>query len=155
MSNNEQLITMFYQSFQNKDFKAMQACYADNATFSDPVFTNLNAAQVRSMWEMFCVKGKDLRVEFSKVHANETHGSAEWKASYTFSATGKKVINHITANFLFENGRILRHTDTFDFYAWANQALGVTGKLFGWTSLIQNKVREKAMRNLTDYMNKK
>lgn len=154
MTPNEELIKTFYESFQTKDFKTMQACYADNATFTDPVFANLNAAQVRSMWEMFCVKGKDLQVEFSNIQASETHGSAEWKASYTFSATGKKVINHITANFAFENGKILRHKDTFSFYAWAKQALGIAGLLFGWMSLIQDKVRQKAMRNLTDYMNR-
>ncbi len=49
----------------------MQGSYADNATFKDPVFINLNAKQVRAMWEMFCVKSKDLKIEFSKITAGK------------------------------------------------------------------------------------
>lgn len=41
----------------------MKNCYAEKATFNDPVFQNLNATQVRAMWEMFCVKSKDLKIE--------------------------------------------------------------------------------------------
>ena len=59
-SVNQQLITTFYSAFQKKDYKTMQNCYADNATFSDPVFVNLNATEVKAMWEMLCIRGTDL-----------------------------------------------------------------------------------------------
>ena len=88
MNGNQQLITKFYTAFQNKDYKTMQDCYAENATFSDPVFENLNVAEVKAMWEMLITRGKDLQLEFSNVEANETMGSAEWIATYTFSASG-------------------------------------------------------------------
>ncbi len=67
MAPNQQLITSFYKAFQNKDYKAMQNCYAEEAIFNDEVFQNLNAAEVKAMWEMFCIKGKDLQIEFSNV----------------------------------------------------------------------------------------
>jgi ketosteroid isomerase-like protein len=51
MNSNQQLISNFYTAFQNKDYKTMQAAYTDTATFSDPVFENLNAAEVRAMWK--------------------------------------------------------------------------------------------------------
>ena len=54
----------------------MQNCYANKATFSDPVFHNLNAEQVRAMWEMLCLRDKDLEIEFKDVKANQTEGSA-------------------------------------------------------------------------------
>ena len=133
----------------------MQQCYADNATFNDPVFTNLNATQVRAMWEMFCVKSRDLKIEFGNIHATEKKGSASWVATYLFSSTVKKVVNHITAHFTFENGKIKQHTDAFNFYKWCKQALGVTGLLLGWTPLIKNKVRHKGMKALNEYMLKK
>jgi ketosteroid isomerase-like protein len=152
---NQQIITKFYTCFQNKDYKGMQECYADNATFSDEVFVNLNAAQVKAMWEMLCVKGKDLRLDFKNIQTNGKLASAEWIAYYTFSASVRKVVNHVKANFVFENGKIVKHTDIFNFYKWSRQALGITGALLGWTEFFKNKVRKGAMKNLDNFMNKK
>ncbi|MEP6512786.1 MAG: nuclear transport factor 2 family protein [Parafilimonas sp.] len=148
----EKVIQKFYTSFQNKDYKTMQQCYAGSAIFNDPVFRNLNATQVKAMWEMFCVKSKDLKIEFGNITANETNGSAEWTATYIFSPTGKKVVNKITANFIFENQKIVKHTDTFNFYKWAKQALGLSGVLLGWTPLAKNKVQKAGMKTLNDYI---
>ncbi len=131
----------------------MQECYASDAHFSDPVFLNINADQVKAMWEMFCVNGKDLLVEFKNVSANGATGSAEWTAFYTFSVTGRKVVNRIKANFIIEQGKIVKHIDHFNFYDWCKQALGVSGVLLGWTAYVKNKVRKVAMKNLQDYMN--
>lgn len=156
MHPNEALINRFYTCFQNKDFQGMQACYADQATFSDAVFIGLNGEEVRAMWEMLCRRGgKDLQVEFDRVSATDTGGRANWTARYTFSATGQKVVNRIQAEFVIEQGKIVRHTDRFSFYAWARQALGITGLLLGWTPTVRNKVRKTARRNLADFMAKK
>ncbi len=130
----------------------MQDCYAEEATFSDAVFKNLNGNQVRAMWQMLIVKGKDLIVEFAAISATEHIAKAHWDASYTFSATGKKVINRIDASFEIENGKIIKHTDNFSFYAWAKQALGLTGIFLGWTSFLNKKVSAQAMKNLESFM---
>lgn len=155
MNDNEKLIQHFYNSFSQRDYKAMQDCYADNATFTDEAFIDLNSAQVKAMWEMLILRGKDLQIRFQNVSADEKSGSAEWIANYTFSQTGNKVENHITANFEFENGKIVKHIDSFDFYKWSSQALGLPGKLLGWSSFLRNKVQKTAMKNLTDFMNSK
>lgn len=154
MNANEQLINHFYTCFKNKDYSGMQACYADNATFSDAVFKNLNSDQVKAMWQMLILKGKDMRIEFSQISADEKTGKAHWDAYYTFSATGKKVINKIDANFEFENGKIVKHIDDFNFYTWAKQALGTTGLLLGWTGFMKNKIQTTAMANLEKFMEK-
>lgn len=152
-NTNRQLITKFYTCFQNKDYKGMQECYADNATFSDEVFVDLNAAQVKAMWEMLCVKGKDLKLDFKNVQSNASQASAEWIAFYTFS-TKRKVVNKIKAEFVIENGKIVKHSDTFNFYKWSRQALGMPGLLLGWTGFLKKKVRQGAMKSLADFMNK-
>jgi len=154
MSQNKELINKFYTSFQNKDYKTMQDCYANNATFSDPVFENLNAAEVRAMWQMLITRATDLALEFKNVAADETSGSAEWMATYTFTSTGNKVVNKIKANFVFENGKIKEHKDSFGFYKWAKQALGFKGLLLGWTSFLHNKVKQQARNNLIKFMSK-
>ncbi len=155
MHPNEALIHHFYTCFANKDYQGMQACYADDAIFSDAVFVNLDAPKVKAMWEMLCKRGKDLKLEFSNIHADDTKGSAEWTASYTFSGTGRHVVNRIKATFEFRDGKIIRHTDTFSFSRWASQALGLTGLLFGMTTFLKLKVRAKAMQNLEDFMRKR
>ncbi|RYG22358.1 MAG: methyltransferase domain-containing protein [Chitinophagaceae bacterium] len=152
MNSNERLIHKFYTCFKNKDFKGMQDCYADEATFNDAIFKNLNAAEVKAMWQMLITKGKDLRLEFNAISTFEDTAKAHWDAYYTFSATGNKVINRIDATFKIENGKIVKHTDNFNFYAWAKQALGLTGWLLGWTSFLHKKVSAQAMKNLAHFM---
>ena len=154
MTSNKDIITNFYTAFQNKDYKTMQDCYIDNATFSDAVFENLNAAELKAMWQMLITRSTDLQIEFKNVEAYENTGSAEWIATYTFSASGNKVINKIKAAFVFEHGKIKEHKDSFYFYKWAKQAFGFKGLLLGWTSFFHTKVKQLAKNNLVTFMNK-
>ena len=152
MTHNENIITQFYTAFQNKDFKTMQNAYADSAHFSDAVFINLNAKEVRAMWQMLITASTDLKLTFSNVKADENTGSADWVATYTFTRSGKKVINRIHAEFQFENGKIIDHKDNFSFSAWAKQALGFSGLLLGNTKYLKNKVQQLARKNLDNFM---
>ena len=151
MNANETLIQRFYTAFQKRDAAGMVACYDANVAFSDPVFTDLKGARANAMWTMLCERGKDLKIEFKDVRADERSGSAHWDAWYSFSATGRQVHNSIDATFEFRNGKIVKHTDRFDLHRWAGQALGTAGKLLGWTPLLQNKIRAMAAKNLDDY----
>lgn len=151
MNANEATLKRFYEAFQQRDAATMAACYAPDVQFSDPVFTDLRGAQAGLMWKMLCERGKDLRLEFSDVRADDTSGSAHWEAWYTFSATGRPVHNVIDATFAFRDGKIARHVDRFDLYRWSRQALGAPGLLLGWTPLLQNKVRAMAAKGLADY----
>ena len=130
----------------------MQNSYADNATFNDPAFGDLNALQVRSMWEMLIGSSLDMVITFDKIKADDKTGTAEWMASYTFSGTGNKVVNKVKASFIFENGKIIRHHDHFNFHTWSRQALGLSGLLLGWTRFLKNKVRKTATGKLQKYM---
>lgn len=153
MNQNEKIIHQFYTAFQNKDFITMQNCYDNNAIFNDEVFTNLTAHEVRKMWEMFCVNS-NANIEFDNVWADDVKGKAHWVATYTFSKTGNKVVNKITSNFTFKDGKIIAQKDEFDFYKWSSQALGLTGKLLGWTNFLKNKVQQSAMETLNKFINK-
>jgi len=130
MNTNENLIRQFYTYFSKKDFKGMQGCYAQNASFSDSIFKDLSAKEVQSMWEMLIKSSKDMRIEFGNVEASDDQGSADWIAYYTFSPTGKKVVNRVKASFTIKNGQITNHIDDFDFYRWSRQALGLLGLLW-------------------------
>ena len=145
---NAKLIARFYEALGRHDAAAMIACYAPDARFSDPVFPRLDASGVATMWRMLCARGKDLRVVASNIDADDRKGRAHWVATYTYSATGRPVVNEIDATFAFVDGRIVRHDDRFDLHRWSMQALGTPGLLFGWTPPMQNAIREKAAKAL-------
>jgi ketosteroid isomerase-like protein len=152
MHPHAQLITDFYSAFQRRDGDAMASFYHSDAEFSDAVFRNLRHPQVTSMWRMLCERGKDLTLEFRDVHADDSSGRAHWDARYTFSQTGRKVLNRIDASFEFRDGKILRHLDSFDLWRWSRQALGPMGLVLGWSPLVQNKIRSQGMKALEKYM---
>lgn len=152
MHTNAHLIERFYSAFQKRDAAGMAACYAPDVKFGDEVFPDLQGDRAKGMWKMLCERGKDLTIEFRDVQATDSEGSAHWDATYTFSATGRKVVNRIDAKFKFKDGLIIEHRDTFDFYAWARQALGPIGLLLGWTPIIKSKVRRAAAGGLAKFM---
>ncbi len=152
---NEQLIRHFYESFANNDADAMTACYADEIEFSDPAFGRLTGADAKNMWKMLVERAKgNIRIEFKNVKADDQKGSADWTAAYLFSKTGRQVFNEIHAEFEFRGGKIVRHTDTFDIWKWSKQALGLSGALLGWSSFLQNKIRQNALESLREYREK-
>jgi len=122
----------------------MAACYADDATFSDPVFPSLDTERARAMWRMFCTSGNKLDVTYSGIVADDSTGSGRWEAVYDFPKTGRRVHNKIASSFLFRDGLIVKHTDTFDFYRWSRMALGPVGTALGWSPVVKNQVRQQA-----------
>ena len=152
MHNNQKVIEQFYSSFQKRDFEGMKACYHDAATFSDPVFPKLDSKKAKAMWHMFCIGRSGLTLQFNSALANENTGSCHWEANYTFTRTGRPVLNKINAAFKFKDGKIIEHVDTFDFWKWSRMALGTPGILLGWSPLIKNKVRKIAAGNLAKFI---
>jgi len=155
MNPNQQVIDRFYTAFQHKDYRTMQQCYADDATFTDAAFKTLDAGEVKAMWEMLCKSSSDdFKVEYRVLSANGNSATAQWTAWYTFSATGNKVVNRIKASFTLHDGKIVSHADDFDFYKWARQALGIPGLLLGWLPFFKTRVQKTARGKLDAFMSK-
>jgi ketosteroid isomerase-like protein len=152
MHPNESLVHRFYTCFQQLDANGMIACYAPDIVFSDPVFTRLEGRDAGSMWQMLSSRAKEFRLTFRDIKADEARGSAHWEATYLFSKTGRMVTNIIDAEFEFRDGLIVRHTDSFDFWRWSRQALGLPGIVLGWTPLIRNAVRREAGKGLGQFI---
>jgi ketosteroid isomerase-like protein len=147
------LVDRFYTAFANRDWATMASCYHPEVHFTDPAF-DLHGQRAAQMWRMLCTQGKDLRLTFSKVQADDQAGSAHWEARYTFSKTGRQVHNQIHAQFDFLDGLIYRHVDRFDFWRWSRQALGVPGVLLGWSPLLQAQVQKQAAYSLDSFIAK-
>ncbi len=156
MDNNLALVEKFYDAFAAGDSKTMNACYADDIIFFDPVFDMLHGSEVKMMWQMLNTRAKD----FSLTHGaakdeGDGYYTCDWEASYTFGATGRRVVNKVKANMKLADGKIMEHSDAFSLHRWAAQALGFKGWLFGWNKFFQQKVKAKARQQLFAYINGK
>ena len=145
------LIERFYNAFSRRDPDGMLACYHRGVMFSDPVFPSLDALGAASMWRMLCARGKDLVVGVSDIRADASTGSARWVATYTFSATGRKVANRIAAAFDFRDALIVRHVDRFSLWRWAAMALGPKGALLGWCLPVRAAIRAQGAKSLAAF----
>ena len=149
---NEQLIKHFYQSLAANNADEMIGCYHNEVEFFDPAFGLLKGNEAKNMWRMLIERGKgNIKVKYKNVSADGEKGSADWTAEYVFSKTGRRVFNQVHAEFEFRDGNIFRHTDTFDIWTWSKQALGLSGSLLGWSSFMQNKIRQNARESLREY----
>jgi ketosteroid isomerase-like protein len=156
MPANEDIINRFYSAFQKLDYSTMNDCYSEEIVFSDPVFMVLKGDQVKAMWEMLCKNAKDFSLTFSDIELlDEEYATCKWTATYTFSKTGRKVVNNIKAFMKFHDGKIIEHSDGFRLSKWIGQALGWKGVLLGWTGFMKRAVQKNARMNLMKFIEKK
>lgn len=155
MNANEILIEKFYSAFQKLDYETMNSCYSEDIVFNDPVFGILQNGEVKAMWEMLCRNAKDFSLGYSEIQpVDEEYYTCRWTATYTFSKTGKKVVNHVKAFIRIRDGKIVEHSDAFRLSTWMGQAFGWKGMMFGWTSFMKRKVQNAARKNLMKFIEK-
>jgi len=150
---NTRLINCFYDAFQKRNAEAMAACYAPGIEFSDPVFGGLEGERARAMWRMLNQPGGSrLELAYEVRDVDDTSGTAVWEAKYKAPNTGRPVDNHVTSRFWFVDGLIVRQADTFDLWKWASMALGPTGRLLGWSPMVQGAIRKRALASLDKFI---
>ena len=133
----------------------MQDCYSDDIIFNDPAFGLLRGEEAKAMWEMLCKRATDLKIEYSNIQLlDDEYATCDWVAHYTFTATGRKVINRIKAYMKIKDEKIIEHSDAFKLSKWAAQALGFKGQLFGWTGFMKKKIQKNARKNLIAFIEK-
>jgi ketosteroid isomerase-like protein len=138
----------FYAAFSQHDAEGMVRLYHPQATFHDPVFGLLTAAQTAAMWRMLLGRAADMSVSSVLLGLDGQTARVRWDAHYRFSQTGRTVHNVVYARLTVQDGSIVRHTDRFNFWVWARQALGLPGLLLGWTPALRRRVSESALAGL-------
>ena len=75
-------------------------------------------------------------------------GSSQWfeRGFVTYSNAAKTELLGVPA------GLIATHHASFNFWAWARQALGTPGLLLGWSPSLRSKVRKTADANLRKFL---
>lgn len=153
MNTNKELISNFYAAFQKLDHQGMTRLYSVDIVFFDPIFGLLKGDEAKYMWEMLCKNATNFSLSYGNIiELDHEYCTCDWVANYTFSKTGRNVVNKIKANMRFAEGKIIEHSDAFSLHKWSKQALGLTGELFGWNSIFQRKIKNQAKRNLLRYI---
>ena len=155
MKPTEQVAITYFEGFKNKNPEQMNALYKPDVQgiFNDPVFQNLNTHEVQSMWSMLLRASKDLTSTYKIVEITDTSATVDWEAHYTYSATGRKVVNNVRSVMQIENGLIVKQNDTFDLGKWTGQALPpVVAQLFAWFPDLT--IRKLARKTLNGYIEK-
>jgi ketosteroid isomerase-like protein len=152
---NAAVIERLYQAMDSGDGETMASLYTPGAHFRDPAFGDLSDGEPGDMWRMLCSQAKDLAVTASDVRADDSTGSAHWRATYTFTATGRPVVNEIDATFRFQDGLIADHRDDFSLWRWSRQALGPPALLLGSNPLGQALIRRQARGRLAGWRSKR
>jgi ketosteroid isomerase-like protein len=149
---NAEVIRRLYEALDARNGEAMAACYTTDAKFTDPVFGDLEGREVGAMWRMLCERSDDLSVDLVDHGAKGDDGWANWVATYTFTQTGRPVVNDVRAAMRFRDGLIAEHWDSFSLHSWTRQALGPPGLLLGWSPLVQRPVRRRARESLDEFL---
>ncbi len=156
MDSNEQLISRFYSAFQKLDHKSMNGCYSDEIVFFDPAFGLLRGVETTCMWEMLCKNAKDFSLVFGNIIAlDHEYYTCDWVATYTFSGTGRRVVNKVKAHMRLADGKIIEHSDGFSLHKWSMMALGFSGWLLGWNSFYQKRIKKQARKKLEGFMERR
>ncbi len=152
---NSDTITKFYTAFSAGDSNGMVECYHENIVFKDPVFGTLKGQRAAKMWQMLLAqKNSDTTITFEITETTADTAKANWVATYNYGKKKRKVVNKVSADFKFKDGKIIAHTDTFDLWKWTKQAMGAPGYLMGWTGFMKSKIQKTTNKRLDAFIKK-
>ena len=82
---------------------------------------------------------KIFHLKFSNIQLlDEEYATCNWTATYTFSKTGKKVVNNIKAYMKLKDGIIIEHSDAFRLSTWIGTGTGLERSVI-WLDRIYEK----------------
>ena len=98
------------------------------------VFPGPRGREAGGRWRHLTGRARDMTVELLAREADSGRGSAHWVAHYTFTQTGRRVVNDVHANSRFHDGLITEHRADFSFHSlgesghWALPACSLAGR---------------------------
>lgn len=127
---NAETVTRFYKAMQSGDYETIMSLYHPDAEFSDPAFPGIKGSKLEGMWKLITNAKPDIKFRDVEVQKDGSV-TGHWDADYEL-IKGNPIHNSIDSKFEFKDGKIIKHTDSFNFSKWADQAFpGILGKAIG------------------------
>lgn len=152
--DNRDLLDTFYKGFNKANAEEMVSCYHEEIIFQDPAFGTLHGSQAKNMWRMLLSRNSSIKISYQIVACDENQGKVDWIARYTFGPKKRSIINKVTGDFKFRDGKIISHEDSFDLWKWSRQAMGPIGYFLGWSNLLKTSIQKKTNKLLTSFSEK-
>ena len=145
---NEDVVSNFFSSYREHDYKGMHNALDEEIKFSDFAF-DIQGKEVRAMWQLFC-SATEARppVEvpwFEIVESQADRVVAKYRVVYPFrdktllGERERKVDYVIEARLWLRNDKIVRHEDVSDIRAWARMAFGYPKCLIAGTAFFHDE----------------
>lgn len=154
---NLEVVTAFFASYQNHDYTGMHSCLDPQVEFSDLAFRRIVGADVRAMWQWFCVptesRPKPVRIaSFQILNAEGDRVTAKYEVDYTLEG-GHRVNYVIQSGFTVRNGKIVRQVDTpaVSNFKFAGMALGFPKSLLALTPFFKPIIRREMGKKLAEF----
>jgi len=80
--------------------------------------------------------------------------TSTYTVKYLFDNRPVTNVIHTTITVSPATGLITKQVDSFDFWTWSRQSLGLPGLLLGWTTYLQGTVQTRAVGKLEQFLQK-
>ncbi len=146
---NREVVMSFFASYQKHDAAGMYSCLDSQVEFSDLAFHKITGANVRAMWQWFCVptesRTKPVSVpSFEVLKAEGDSVQARYEVAYTLE--GGHAVNYvIRSEFTLSGGKIVNQNDTptISNFQFAKMALGFPKCILGLTPMFKPIIRRE------------
>lgn len=147
----------FFASYKKHDSAGMDSCLDPEVEFCDLAFRKITGADVRAMWQWFCVptesRTEPVKVpSFEILEAEGDSVQARYEVDYTLER--KHRVNYvIRSDFTLSNGRIVRQVDTptISNFQFAKKALGFPKCILGLTPMFKPLIRREMASKLAAF----
>jgi hypothetical protein len=154
---NREVVMSFFASYQRHDAAGMHSCLDPQVEFSDLAFRKITGANVRAMWQWFCVptesRTKPVSVpSFEVLKAEGDCVQARYEVDYTLEG-GHAVSYVIHSDFTLSNGKIVGQVDkpTISNFQFAKMALGYPKCILGLTPMFKPIIRREMGSKLAEF----
>ena len=105
------------------------------------------------MWKMLLNNNQNFKITYKIERVSESQFIINWKAEYLFGKKKRRVINFVESNIKIKDSKIIEQIDSFNFYKWAKQSLGIVGLFLGKSKLFRKKISNSAYKKLKESFN--
>ena len=151
-ARNDELIQRFYGAFARHDGDAMAACYAPDAHFSDPVFTDLRGEEPGAMWRMLTGRAEDLEVTAGRARGRGRPRHAPTGSPTTRSAPGARSTTTSTPSSASRTASSRSTATRSRSTRGRGRRWGPAGLALGWTPIVRARSSSEARAGLDEFL---
>jgi len=149
MAVDQELISKFFDSFNERNFSKMRQFCAAELSYFDPMYNLLWGNDVFLMWKSCYESCKHFSIIKESIKDQE---DGYYSVGLKLEFGSKKIyFQKMTAHIKVVNHQIAEYSSAFSVHELLKQKYGIAGILFGWNRLMQNREKNNAKKSLIQF----